>query len=62
MRKELCTIISGFKPYKPFKHHDTFEQNTDKEFTSHSLDYLTDKFCKKYKYQTNKDYAEQRKN
>jgi predicted PolB exonuclease-like 3'-5' exonuclease len=42
-------MIKGFKPYKPFKHHDTFEQNSDKEFTSHSLDYLTDKFCTKYK-------------
>lgn len=42
-------MLAGFKPYRPFKHHDTFEQNTDKEFTSHSLDYLTDKFCTKYK-------------
>ncbi len=42
-------MLNGLKPYKPFKHHDTYEQNMDKEFTSHSLDYLTDKFCTKYK-------------
>lgn len=42
-------MLKGFRPYKPFKHHDTFLQNKDKAFTSHSLDYLTDKFCTKYK-------------
>lgn len=42
-------MLAGFKPYKPFKHHDTYLQNKDKEFTSHSLDYLTDKFCVRYK-------------
>lgn len=42
-------LSGGFKPYKPFRHHDTYAQNTDKEFTSHSLDYLSSKFCKKYK-------------
>lgn len=42
-------MMAGFKAYKPFKHHDTWEQNTDKEFTSHSLDYMSEKFCIKYK-------------
>lgn len=42
-------MLSGFSPYKPFKHYDTFLQNKDKEFTSHSLAYLSDKFCVKYK-------------
>ncbi len=50
-------MLAGFKPYKPFKHHDTYEQNTDKEFTSHSLDYLTDKFCHKYKKLKHKLFA-----
>lgn len=49
-------MLNGLKPYKPFKHHDTFEQNKDKEFTSHSLDYLTDKFCTKYKKLKHKKY------
>lgn len=49
-------MLAGLKPYKPFKHHDTYEQNKDKEFTSHSLDYLTDKFCTKYKKLSHKNY------
>lgn len=39
----------GFKPYKPVKHHDTYKQLKNKAFTSHKLESLTDKFCKKYK-------------
>lgn len=50
-------MIKGFKPYKPFRHFDTYEQNSDKEFTSHSLDYLTDKFCVKYKKLKHKLFA-----
>lgn len=42
-------MLHGFQPYKPFKHHDTYIQNKDKAFTSHSLAYLSDKFCTKYK-------------
>lgn len=42
-------MLAGFKPYKPFEHHDTYIQNTDKEFTSHTLAYMSEKFCKKYK-------------
>lgn len=50
-------MLLGFKPYSPFKHHDTYEQNKDKEFTSHSLDYLTDRFCVKYKKLKHKLFA-----
>ena len=50
-------MLKGFSPYRPFRHHDTFEQNTDKEFTSHSLDYLSDKFCTKYKKLKHKLFA-----
>lgn len=42
-------MIMGLQPYKPFVHYDTFIENKDKEFTSHSLDYLTETFCHKYK-------------
>jgi len=49
-------MLTGMKPYKPFEHHDTFLQNKDKEFTSHSLDYLTDKFCIKYKKLKHKNF------
>lgn len=50
-------MISGLIPYKPFLHFDTYEQNKDKEFTSHSLDYLTEKFCVKYKKLKHKMFA-----
>lgn len=49
-------MLHDFTPYKPFKHYDTFVQNTDKELTSHSLDYMTDKFNKKYKKLTHKNF------
>lgn len=50
-------MIKGLQPYRAFKHFDTYEQNKDKEFTSHSLDYLTDKFCVKYKKLKHKLFA-----
>lgn len=49
-------MLNGFKPYKPFLHFDTFLNNRHSEFTSHSLDYLSDKFCKKYKKLKHKDF------
>lgn len=49
-------MLQGFKPYKPFLHHDTYLQNSDKEFTSHSLAYLTSKFCTKYKKLKHKEF------
>lgn len=42
-------MLKGLSPYRVFKHHDTYLQNTDKDFTSHSLAYLSDKFCKRFK-------------
>ena len=49
-------MLAGMKPYRPFRHYDTFTENSDKEFTSHGLDYLTDKFCTKYKKLTHKNF------
>lgn len=49
-------MLAGLTPYKPFEHYDTFLENNDKEFTSHSLAYLTDKFCKKYKKLKHKQF------
>jgi len=42
-------MLRGLKPYAPVEHFDTFLENKDKEFTSHSLDYMTERFNKKYK-------------
>ncbi len=50
-------MLTGFKPYKPFEHHDTYLQNNDKEFTSHSLAYLSEKFCTKYKKLKHKKFS-----
>lgn len=50
-------MLAGLKPYKSFQHHDTYLQNKDKEFTSHSLGYLSSKFCKKYKKLKHKKFA-----
>lgn len=53
---EARMMLYGFKPFKPFKHHDTYKELKNKGFTSHKLDYLTDKFCKKYKKLCHKKY------
>lgn len=50
-------MLQGFKPYKPFAHHDTYLQNKDKAFTSHSLAHLSQKFCKKYKKLKHKKFT-----
>jgi hypothetical protein len=50
-------MLLGFKPYKSFEHHDTYLQNKDKEFTSHGLSYLSDKFCTKYKKLKHKKFS-----
>lgn len=50
-------MLAGMKPYKPFEHHDTYLQNTDKEFTSHGLAYMSEKFCTKYKKLKHKKFA-----
>lgn len=43
-------IHYGMKPPKPYKHLDTYKiAKAAAEFTSHKLEYLTDKLCTKYK-------------
>ncbi len=43
-------IEHGMKPPKPYKHLDTYRiAKQAAEFTSHKLEYLTDKLCTKYK-------------
>ncbi len=46
---ESRMMLHGLKPFSPVKHHDTYKQLKKIGFTSHKLEYLTDKFCKKYK-------------
>ncbi len=46
---ESRMMLHGLKPFSPIKHHDTYKQLKKIGFTSHKLEYLTDKFCKKYK-------------
>lgn len=43
-------MLHGMKPPRPYKHLDTYliAKNVA-AFTSHSLEYLSDKFCTKYK-------------
>lgn len=50
-------MLMGFQPYKPFKHHDTYIENKPAEFTSHSLAYMSSKFCKKFKKLKHKVFA-----
>lgn len=43
-------IEYGMKPPKPYRHLDTYKiAKAAAEFTSHKLEYLTDKLCTKYK-------------
>lgn len=43
-------MLHGFKPPKPYVHYDTYRLTKKVAgFTSHSLEYLTSKFCKKHK-------------
>lgn len=50
-------ILNGMKPPSPYKHLDTFRLlKTVAKFTSHSLDYLTDKLNVKYKKLSHKDF------
>lgn len=43
-------IYYGMKPPKPYRHLDTYKiAKAAAEFTSHKLEYLTDKLCTKYK-------------
>lgn len=47
----------NMKPYKPFKHYDTYKELKNIGFTSHKLGYLTDKFCAKYKKLSHKRFS-----
>lgn len=49
-------MLMGMKPYRAFKHHDTFLENTDKAFTSHSLAYLSKNINKKFKKLKHKNF------
>jgi RNase_H superfamily len=43
-------MLHGLKPPKPYKHLDTYLMTKSvAAFTSHSLEYLTEKFCTKYR-------------
>lgn len=43
-------MLNGIKPPKPFAHHDTYQiVKKVASFTSNSLEYLTNKFCKTHK-------------
>lgn len=42
-------ILNGMNPPSHFQHIDVYKELKDVGFTSHSLEYLTNKLCKKYK-------------
>lgn len=42
-------MLNGLPPPSHFEHIDIYKELKGVGFTSHSLDYLTNKFCKKYK-------------
>lgn len=50
-------IEYGMMPPKPYKHLDTYKiAKATAEFTSHKLEYLTDKLCTKYKKLSHKKF------
>jgi DNA polymerase elongation subunit (family B) len=50
-------IEYGMKPPKPYRHLDTYKiAKAAAEFTSHKLEYLTDKLCTKYKKLSHKNF------
>jgi DNA polymerase elongation subunit (family B) len=50
-------IEYGMKPPKPYRHLDTYKiAKAAAEFTSHKLEYLTDKLCTKYKKLSHKKF------
>lgn len=50
-------IEYGMNPPKPYRHLDTYKiAKTAAEFTSHKLEYLTDKLCTKYKKLSHKKF------
>ncbi len=55
-RVKARMMLHGMKPYSPVQHHDTYQQLKGIGFTSHKLEYLTGKFCKKYKKLSHKAF------
>lgn len=50
-------IERGMKPPKPYRHLDTYKiAKAAAEFTSHKLEYLTEKLCTKYKKLSHKNF------
>ncbi len=50
-------MLNGFSPPKPYVHYDTYKLTKKvASFTSHSLDYLSSKFCKKHKKTSHSKY------
>ncbi len=50
-------MLNGFKPPKPYVHFDTYKLTKKiASFTSHSLEYLSAKFCKKHKKTSHSKY------
>jgi DNA polymerase elongation subunit (family B) len=50
-------ILQGFKPPKPYKHHDVYKElRRVASFTSHSLEYLTHRLCTRYKKLTERKF------
>lgn len=54
-------MLQGFPPPKPYVHFDTYKLTKKvASFTSHSLAYLTSKFCKKHKKTSHGDFPGKR--
>lgn len=50
-------MLHGMQPPKPYKHLDTYRLvKSVAQFTSNKLEYLTEKFCTKYKKLSHKKY------
>jgi DNA polymerase elongation subunit (family B) len=50
-------ILNGINPPSPYKHWDTYQVvRRVADFTSNSLEYLTEKLCIRYKKQLHKDF------
>ena len=50
-------MLNGFPPPKPYVHFDTYRLTKKvASFTSHSLEYLSSKFCKKHKKTSHATY------
>lgn len=49
-------MLNGIEPPSYFQHIDLYKEYKSVGFTSHSLDYLTDKFCVKYKKLHHSDF------